>query len=106
MLKPSGIYVINLMARSFKNYSNALTSLEQIFPLLFVVENNEDLNKIHFCFKLKLSNEQYVSNYKTNLEKLSKPENADISLIEKDHKKVLSRIVDIGDLKKDLANKI
>jgi hypothetical protein len=94
------------MARSFHNYSQALIALEKVFPLLFLVENNEDLNKIHFCFKTKLTNDQYIGNYKKNYEKLKDPNCADISLIEKDHKKLLARIVDTEDLKKNISNKI
>jgi hypothetical protein len=103
-MKESGIYIINLMARSFQNYHKALSTLEEVFPLVFLIENNEDLNKIHFCFKKKLSNQEYINKYKDNLEKFT--EYADISLIANDYKKVLSRVVDTGDIKEDLKSKL
>ncbi len=86
------------MARSYRNYNSALTSLEAHFENIFVVENNEDLNKIHFCFKKKLSNEDYVKIFKSNLENFK--ENADISIIENDYKRILAKIVDRSDIVK------
>lgn len=97
-MKDTGIYIINLMARSYRNYNNALKCLETHFENIFVVENNEDLNKIHFCFKKKLDNEKYVKIFKSNLQNFK--DNADISIIEQDYKKILSKIVDRSDLVK------
>jgi hypothetical protein len=96
-LKDSGVYIINLMARSYKSYNQALEKLESVFENIFVVENNEDLNKIHFCFKKKFTNEEYVKNYKHNLENFQT--NAELSIIEGDYKKILSKIVDLSDVK-------
>ena len=86
------------MARSYNNYNNALTALEFHFENIFVVENNEDLNKIHFCFKKKIENEEYVKIFKYNLENFQ--ENADISVIENDYKRILNKIVDRNDIVK------
>ena len=104
MLKDSGIYVINLMARNFKLYGNALTSMEKIFDLIFMVENNEDLNKIHYCFKTKLDNKQYLKMYQDNYEILS--EHANLKIIENDYKKILSRVTDISEFKQEIEKHI
>lgn len=90
------------MARSYPNYNNALNILESIFDSLFFVENNEDLNKIFFCFKKKKSNEEYVKLYKHNFENFR--DNTEISLIENDYKRVLSKMCDMSDLK-EIRNK-
>lgn len=89
------------MAKSYRNYNNALEKLESIFQNIFIVENNEDLNKIHFCFKKKISNEEYVKIYKFNLENFS--QNIEMSIIENDYKNILKKIVDLSDIKS--ANK-
>jgi SET domain-containing protein len=81
------------MSRNYSNYSNALIKLSNIFGLLFYVENNEDLNKIYFCFKVKKSNDQFTKINSENFENYKA--NADISLIENDYKKVLSKINDM-----------
>ena len=104
MLKESGIYIINLMARNFKRYGDALTSLEKIFPLIFMVENNEDLNKIHYCFKTALNNKEYLKMYQENYDILS--DWANLKIIENDYKKILSRCTDIADLKSDIEKHI
>lgn len=104
MLKESGIYIINLIARNFRLYGNALSSLEKVFELIFLVENNEDLNKIHYCFKKKFDNKYYLANYQTNFDKYS--ENADLRIIQNDYKKILSRVSDINDFKTEINKNI
>lgn len=92
------------MARNFKLYGNALTSLEKVFELVFLVENNEDLNKIHYCFKKKHDNKHYLNNYQVNFNKYSL--SADLSIIQNEYKKILSRVTDIGDLKAEIDKNI
>ncbi len=92
------------MTRSFSAYSQALKQLESVFDLVFLVENNEDLNKIHYCFKTKLTNEEYIKLYQINYDNLSV--NGNISVIENDYKKILSKVSDIGELKHELNSKI
>jgi hypothetical protein len=104
MLKETGIYIINLMARNFRLYRNALTSLEKVFELIFLVENNEDLNKIHYCFKKKFDNKYYLANYQINFDKYS--QTADLKIIQNDYKKVLSRVSDINDFKMEINKNI
>ena len=42
------MYIINLMSRSYKNYYDSFNTLDKNFPHIFIVDSNEDLNKIHF----------------------------------------------------------
>ena len=85
------------MARSYSNYNKALEKLESVFDNIFVVENNEDLNKIHFCFKRKITNQEHVNIYKSNLDNFT--QNGDLSIIESDYKRILSKIIDLSDIK-------
>jgi hypothetical protein len=103
-MKDNAVYIINLMTRSFSAYSKALKQLESVFDLILMVENNEDLNKIHYCFKTKLSNEEYVKLYQINYDNLSV--NGNISVVENDYKKILSKVTDINDLKQEINSKL
>lgn len=85
-------------------YGNALSSLEKVFELIFLVENNEDLNKIHYCFKKKFDNQYYLANYQINFDKYSQA--ADLRIIQNDYKKILSRVSDINDFKTEINKNI
>jgi hypothetical protein len=87
------------MSRSYSSYNSALAKLENTFANIFVVENNEDLNKIHFCFKKKLSNEDHLKLYKKNLDNYT--QHGDVSIIANDFKRILSKIVELSDVKKN-----
>ncbi len=80
---------------------NAIAALEKNFTTIFIIESDEDLNKIHFCFKKKTPNEEFVDILKKNL--VVYDDHSDISIIQGEYKKILSRIVDKADLvrKKD-----
>ena len=104
--KDSGMYIINLMARSYKNYMDAFCKLEKLFPLLFLIENNEDLNQIHFCFKTKLSEEVYQKRHVKNLVKLKDKNIADIDIIEKEHSNIMARIKDTEIFKRNMQTNL
>ena len=104
LLKSQGLYVINVMARSFKNYCDSFKILDSIFPNIFLVDNNEDLNKIHFCFKSKNEINEYIKTYQKNIEKLNNKEIADIEVIKETHKNILKRVVDTENVKKRIED--
>ena len=104
LLKSQGLYVINVMARSFKNYCDSFKILDSIFPNIFLVDNNEDLNKIHFCFKSKNEINEYIKTYEKNIEKLKNKEIADIEVIKETHKNILKRVVDTENVKKRIED--
>lgn len=85
------------MARSYEKYNQAFNKLHSSFENIFLIENNEDLNKIHFCFKTKYTNDDYVKIYKDNLDKFEK--DADLAIIETDYKKILNKVVDLSEKK-------
>ena len=102
LLKKKGIYIINLMSRSYKNYFDAFNILDKNFPHIFIVDSNEDLNKIHFCLKEKMEKEEFLSIYEKNLLKLADKENANIELIREDHANIIKKIIGTDEVKKKL----
>lgn len=99
MMKQKGMYVLNMMGRSYKKYYEAYTSLEKQFCNIFLLENNEDLNKIHFCFNDKNDEDYFKSLYENNIKKLSESQNVDFTLIGEDHKEILRRVYDTNKFK-------
>jgi len=85
------------MARSYQKYNQAFEKVHSSFENIFLIENNEDLNKIHFCFKKKYTNEDYARIYKENLDSYEK--HANISIIEADYKRILNKVVDLSEKK-------
>ena len=99
MMKPKGMYVLNMMGRSYKKYYEAFTSLEKQFGNIFLLENNEDLNKIHFCYNEKNEEDYFKNLYENNVKKLSESQNVNFTLIEEDHKEILRRVYDTNKFK-------
>ena len=104
MLNKDGIYIINLMARSYQNYKKAYYTLDKQFPHILNINNNEDLNKIHFCFKTQKTKDEYLKSYNENLSKLSNAEIADISDTEKIFRLLVQRFVLASDQKVKLES--
>ena len=91
MLSEDGIYIMYLMCKNSKCYKNSIEIMENHFKQILFLENNDDLNKIHFCFKTKKDKENMFNNYTTNIKLLSKDENiANIKIIEHKSKYLLN----------------
>ncbi len=87
------------MARSYTSFSKNFLLLEKYFPHILLVKNNEDLNKIHFCFKTKLGDSNaYAFQWNKNLLKVGEKEE-DIALIKDEYVKILERITDASEFK-------
>ena len=102
MLKPNGIYIIDLLARSYPNYKKAFTVLEKNFQHILYIDNNEDLNKIHLCFKTKRKKIENLQIYADGLKLLQNPEIGDIKYIETSANQFISRFVDAEEQKEVL----
>ena len=102
MLKPNGIYIIDLLARSYPNYKKAFTILEKNFEHILYIDNNEDLNKIHLCFKTKRKKIENLQIYADGLKLLQNPEIGDIKDIEASANQFISRFVDAEEQKEVL----
>ena len=94
MLKPNGIYIIDLLARSYQSYKNAFTILEKNFPHILYIDNDEDLNKIHLCFKTKREKMDNLQLYADGLKLLRDPEIGNIKDIEASANQFAARFVD------------
>ena len=62
--------------------------------LLKNVDNNEDLNKIHVCFKTKKTKIEYLELYSQGLKLLSNPEEGDIKDIEPSARQFINKFVE------------
>ena len=94
MLKPNGIYIIDLLARSYQMYKKAFNVIDSKFPHILYVDNDEDLNKIHLCFKTKREKVENLKYYSSGLKKLSNPEIGNIKDIEASARKFILRFVE------------
>ena len=94
MLKEGGIYIIDLLARSYQGYKNAFNKIESKFPHILYIDNNEDLNKIHLCFKKKRKKIENLELYANGLKKLKDPEFGNIKDIEASANQFISKFVD------------
>lgn len=94
MLKPNGIYIIDLLARSYQRYKNAFNVIDTKFPHILYVDNNEDLNKIHLCFKTKRGKVENLKYYSNGLKLLSNPEIGNIKDIEASARQFILRFVE------------
>ena len=102
MLKPNGIYVIDLLARSYQKFKNALNIIDSKFPLVLCVDNNEDLNKINLCFKTKREKVENTKYYKEGITKLSNPELGNIKDIEVSSRQLIIRFIESSEQRKML----
>ena len=105
LLKPNGMYINNIMAKNLRSYAEGFNNLDKIFPLIYVIDNNEDLNKIHFCFKNQNLSQDYKTVYQDNLVKLANKEYCDNSFIDKINRRILPRVSDTELIKKILFEK-
>jgi len=94
MLKPNGIYIIDLLARSYQRYKSAFNVIDTKFPHILYVDNNEDLNKIHLCFKTKRGKVENLKYYSNGLKLLSNPEIGNIKDIEASARQFILRFVE------------
>ena len=94
MLKPDGIYVIDLLARSYQSFKTAFNVIDSKFPLVLYIDNNEDLNKIHLCFKTKREKLENLKYYNKGLTKLSDNEIGNIKDIEKSARQFIIRFIE------------
>ena len=94
MLKPNGIYIIDLLARSYQSFKSAFNIIDSKFPLVLYVDNNEDLNKIQLCFKKKREKVENMKYYSEGITKLSNPEIGNIKDIEAFARQIILRFIE------------
>ena len=97
MLKLEGIYIMYLMCKNEKIHNDSINSIKNNFEKILFVENNDELNKIYFCFKSDIEKNELMKNYSNNIKNLSdKKEIADIKLIENSSIQLMNKFTEIN----------
>ena len=81
ILKPFGIYTVNLCAKNFQGIYNSYLQLEKYFPSIFTIPSEGRLSYIFFCFSSKIDVEGYTEKFKTNRTIIEKDTVVDYSVI-------------------------
>ena len=81
-------------ARSYQNYKKAFNVIDSKFPHVLYVDNNEDLNKIHLCFRTKRGKVENMQYYADGIKLLSNPEYGNIKDIEASARQFILRFVE------------
>ena len=98
MLKnDEGIYIMYLMCKNSFVYKNSSDLIKNNFKQILMVENNDELKKIHLCFKSKMEKNELMKKYVHNIKNLmEKKDIADIQLIEKYSIYLLSKFIELN----------
>ena len=102
LLKPSGIYAVNVMGRNYKAIYNNYLELENSFPSIYTIPSDSGLSYIFICFKEECNKDKYEKLYQSNRTIIDKGDAIDYSVIQLISNEVISRIVDMKDEKKKL----
>ena len=105
LLKPFGIYAVNLMSKNYKSFYEAYLQLEKHFPSIFNIPSDGGLCSIFFCFNEKNEIKEYIQKYKVNKDFIDKSSNIiDISVVKLFVNDVLSRVQDMTEEKKKMED--
>jgi len=105
LLKPFGIYAVNLMSKNYKSFYEAYLQLEKHFPSIFNIPSEGGLCSILFCFNGKNEIKEYIQKYKANKDFIDKNSSlVDISVLKLFANDVLSRVQDMTDEKKKMED--
>ena len=102
LLKPKGIYTVNIMSKNYKSLYDNYLQLEKHFSSIFTIPSEQGLSYIFFCFNEKINSEKYTEKYKENKEIIEKNEVIEYSVIKLILNEVMSRIMNMDDEKKKL----
>ena len=100
LLRPFGIYTVNLMCKNFYVMNECFKQLEKHFPSIYLIPSEGGLCNIFFCFRDKVEINEYQQKYKDNKEIIEKNTVIDYSVVEMFIKNVLSKVQDIDEQKK------
>ena len=105
LLKPYGIYTVNIMGKHYKNIYENYLKLEKFFPSIFAIQSESGLAYIFLCFKEKLDLEKYDIKFQKNKQLMEKNDIVEISIIKPIENEVITRIQNIDEIKKKLEEK-
>ena len=105
LLKPFGIYTVNIMSKNYKAMYNCYIQLEKHFPSIYNIASEGGLSYIFFCFKDKIEIAEYQEKYKTNKEIIEKNNNIiDYSVVKLFINNVLSKVQDMPEERKKIED--
>ena len=95
LLKPSGIYAVNVMGKNYKAIYNNYLELENNFPSIYTIPSDSGLSYIFICFKEECNKDKYEKKYQANRKIIDKNDVIDCSVIQLISEEVISRILDM-----------
>ena len=100
LLKPLGIYTVNIMSKNYKSMHDCYLQLEKHFPAIYNIPSEGVLSIIYFCFKEKIEIAEYKQKFKTNKEIIEKNSIIDYSVVKMFFRNVLPKVQDMAEEKK------
>ena len=104
ILKPYGIYAVNIMSKNYKAMYNCYLQLEKHFPSIYNIASEGGLSLIFFCFKDNIDIPEYQKKYNTNKEIIEKNNIIDYSVVKIFLKNVLTKVQDMSEERKKLED--
>ena len=104
LLKPFGIYTVNLMSKNYSSMYNCYLQLEKHFPSIYNIPSEGGLSTIFFCFKTKVDNEEYKKKFKDNKEIIDKHNVIDNSVVKMFIINILSKVQDMTEERKKMED--
>ena len=105
LLKPYGIYTVNILSKSCKSLYENYLKLEKHFPTIFTINAENGLAAIFYCFNNKLDMEKFNEKFQNNKELMEKSVNIEFAVIKSIFNEVISRVQDMGELKSKFEEK-
>ena len=102
LLKPFGIYTVNIMSKNFLSIYNCYLQLEKYFPSIYNISSEGGLCSIFFCFRDKVDNKEYQEKFKVNKEIIEKNNVIDYSVVKLFIGNVLIKVQDMAEEKKKM----
>lgn len=102
LLKPLGIYTVNVMSKNYKSMYNCYLQLEKHFPEIYNIPSEGGLGIIYFCFKEKIEIEEHKKKFKINREIIEKNNIIDYSVVKMFIGNVLPKVQDMAEEKKKI----
>ena len=105
LLKPSGVYTVNICSKNCRSLYENYLKLEKFFPTIFSIPSENGLASIFFCFKEKFDVEHFNTKFQNNKAIMEKNAIVEYSLLKIIVNEVISRITDMEEQKKKFADR-
>ena len=102
LMKPCGIFMVNVMSKNYKGLYEIYLQLEKHFPTSFVIPSENGLCLIFFCFKDNYDVEKYNKKFQKNKDIIEKNEIVEFAIVKPILTEVISRVKEMEDQKEKL----